>query len=252
MHSNFTVSVIIPVYNAEKYIKRAIESVLIQKEVGELILVEDGSTDDSLNICLLAGKLDGRIIVLRHVNGKNKGVSVSRNLGIEKAIHPIIAFLDADDYYLPNRFNTACYCFVTDRSIDGIYEPIALHTDPSDIKPFSVGRNVSYECLFKSLSPIGFDGWFHCDGLTVKKTAFQKSGLFDEGLKTSEDTLLWLKLAASCKLVSGSRSRAVAIRESISGSLSADKIQVDKDQVFMLYKLLSWLNKSGLKVYVCK
>ena len=66
MASSFNVSVIIPVYNVEKYIKRSIESVLIQDEVCELILVDDGSTDNSLKICQQMQLEDERIVIVHH------------------------------------------------------------------------------------------------------------------------------------------------------------------------------------------
>lgn len=88
------VSIIMPVYNKEKYVERAIESVLKQtyKDI-ELIIVNDGSTDNSLNKCKKF--VDERIKI---VNSKNYGVSHARNLGIDRASGDFITFLDADDY----------------------------------------------------------------------------------------------------------------------------------------------------------
>ena len=96
------VSIIVPVYNAEKTIERCIKSILKQTYNNiEIIIVNDGSTDNSLHICYELSKLDKRIIVIDTVN---KGVSVARNIGIEKAKGDYIAFVDADDYVKENMY----------------------------------------------------------------------------------------------------------------------------------------------------
>lgn len=90
------ISVIIPIYNAKEYLKRAIDSVLNQDyEDFELILVNDGSTDHSLEICEEYEKADARV---RVITKKNGGVSSARNLGIKEAKGEYITFLDADDF----------------------------------------------------------------------------------------------------------------------------------------------------------
>ena len=92
------ISVIIPVYNAEKYIKRAVKSVLMQtyREI-EVIIVDDGSTDESISICTSID--DVRIKVIRQ---ENAGPAQARNTGLESANGEFICFLDADDYLEPN------------------------------------------------------------------------------------------------------------------------------------------------------
>jgi len=99
------VSVVIPAYNAEKLIIKAVESALQFKEVDEVLLVEDGSSDNTLDICKQLGNEYHKVKVYHHLNGINKGAGASRNLGIKKAANDYIAFLDADDYFLPNRFD---------------------------------------------------------------------------------------------------------------------------------------------------
>ena len=94
--NNIKVSVIVPIYNAEKYIKKCVESILNQslKEI-ELILVNDGSTDASYSICQTYAEKDKRIVLLDQVNA---GVSVARNNGLNVAKGKYIEFVDADDY----------------------------------------------------------------------------------------------------------------------------------------------------------
>ncbi len=99
------VSVIIPVYNAESFLKEAVFSALQQPETAEVILIEDGSSDDSLKVCQNLAEQYDQVKLFQHPQGVNLGAGASRNLGIEKASSDWIAFLDADDYYLPNRFH---------------------------------------------------------------------------------------------------------------------------------------------------
>lgn len=91
------VSIIVPVYNVEKYIGRCIEAIIEQtyKNI-EVILVNDCSADESLSICKSYASKDNRIIVLE--NKKQSGASASRNAGIEKATGEYIMFVDSDDY----------------------------------------------------------------------------------------------------------------------------------------------------------
>lgn len=94
------ISVIIPVYNVEQYLNQCIDSVLNQGvEDIEIILVNDGSTDNSGNICDEYAKKDSRIIVIRKENG---GLSDARNYGINKAKGKYILFLDSDDFWMEN------------------------------------------------------------------------------------------------------------------------------------------------------
>lgn len=90
------ISVIIPVYNVEKYLKKCVESVLKQTIADlEIILVDDGSTDRSGRICDEYAERDSRIVV---VHKKNGGLSSARNIGIEIAKSQYIGFVDSDDY----------------------------------------------------------------------------------------------------------------------------------------------------------
>ncbi|MBQ6713551.1 MAG: glycosyltransferase family 2 protein [Selenomonadales bacterium] len=90
-----SVSVIVPVYNAERFLPKAIESVLSQTYTDwELILVDDGSTDGSLGICETYAKRDRRIKVFSQ---DNQGVSSARNLGLGYACGAYVTFMDSDD-----------------------------------------------------------------------------------------------------------------------------------------------------------
>lgn len=97
------ISVIVPVYNVEKYLEKCISSILMQTLSDfELILVDDGSKDSSLVICNSFAAIDKRIIVIHKVNG---GVSSSRNAGLAKASGDYIIFVDSDDWVREDMFH---------------------------------------------------------------------------------------------------------------------------------------------------
>ena len=94
------ISVIVPVYKAEKYLPQCIESILAQTFTDfELLLIDDGSPDRSGEICDEYVRKDHRIRVFHQ---QNRGVSAARNLGLEQAVGEYIAFVDSDDYVLPD------------------------------------------------------------------------------------------------------------------------------------------------------
>lgn len=105
MTNETLVSVIVPIYNAAKFLPAAIESVLAQTYGHwELLLVDDGSTDSSTAIARrYAQHHPDRIRCLAHEGGQNRGKSTTRNLGIQHAQGEYVAFLDADDLFLPDK-----------------------------------------------------------------------------------------------------------------------------------------------------
>jgi glycosyltransferase involved in cell wall biosynthesis len=105
MNNQSLISVIIPFLNAERFMEEAIESVLVQSYTEwELLLVDDGSTDTSTQIALrYAKQYPQHVRYFQHDGHQNRGLSPSRNLGISKAKGEYIAFLDADDVWLPRK-----------------------------------------------------------------------------------------------------------------------------------------------------
>lgn len=96
MKNNELVSVIVPIYNVEKYLKRCLDSIVKQTYTNlEIILIDDGSPDRCGEICDIYEKEDRRILVIHKENG---GVSEARNKGIDQATGRYIVFVDADDY----------------------------------------------------------------------------------------------------------------------------------------------------------
>lgn len=104
MNDKMLVSVIVPVYNAEKYLARCIDSICTQTYIDlEILLIDDGSRDNSGIICDEYAKKDKRI---RVIHRENSGVSITRNIGIKEAKGDYIAFVDADDFIDKDMLDT--------------------------------------------------------------------------------------------------------------------------------------------------
>jgi glycosyltransferase involved in cell wall biosynthesis len=212
------ISVIIPAYNVELYIQKAILSALNQNETGEVLIVNDGSTDDTVLIIenlILSHK---KLRLLHHPKGENKGRSASRNLGIKNAVYDYISFLDADDFYLENRFSQELNLFSNNNPIDGVYNAIGVHfyrkasiNEKENLKLTTLSKRVNSKDLFSELLR-GKSGCFHLDGFTVKKSALVSINFFNESLAVMEDTELIWKLCIKSVLISGDLVNPVAMR----------------------------------------
>ena len=220
--NNFSVSVIIPVYNAAPYLEKSVESALMQPEVIEVLLIEDGSTDESLQKCKLFAEKNNKVKLLLHENNANKGAGESRNLGIKKAKGNFIAFLDADDYYLPGRFEAERAIF-QNPDVDGVYGAMGFHyysdegkkkyQESGYSKMTTVSAKVPANELFFSLVHVhdSVKGQFHLNTLTVKKRLFAGvSELFND-FKMHEDTAFLVQLSLNCRLEAGIIDRPIAI-----------------------------------------
>jgi glycosyltransferase involved in cell wall biosynthesis len=220
------ISVIIPVYNASEFLEKAVDSALPFEEVKEIVLIEDQSTDDSLEICRKLVLKDPRIKLYQHPDKGNHGAGATRNLGLEKAGCEFISFLDADDHYLPNRFDAEREIF-KDQKIKGVFGAIGVeYLSEKGRKEFQDKfKNVSLTTVnfpaegeevlkgLLGLTPKVFGTFFHLNTLTIRKTALVKSYLrFNENLRVHQDSDFIIKLAYHCYLKSGIIDKAIAIR----------------------------------------
>lgn len=194
MDSEPLVSVIIPCYNGQQYIKEAIESVLQQKyQVFEIIIIDDASTDSSDKV-IQAYLSDHRIMY--HKNPVNGGIPFSRNTGIRESNGDYIAFLDQDDFWLPNFLSTLiekskkhpdiglifCDFYVLDTSKGT--KRIIRNPNPPD-------PHVFLEKLF--LHKISIATFMQT--ALVKRECIDSLGYLDESLKVLDDYEFWLRVA---------------------------------------------------------
>lgn len=220
-----TIAVIIPVYNAEAFIQKAVESVVQFPEVQEVLLIDDGSKDNSLQVCQEMEKKYPVVKTLQHEDKKNHGVSATRNLGMDLASQEFVAFLDADDYYLPNRFDAEREYF-KDSNIDGVFGAIGVEfvTEAGKEKYLSVINDTGLTTVrhhaegkqvFNGLIQIDltFGTFFSLIATTLRKSAIENPRLrLNQGLRMHEDKDFIIKLSYHCNLKSGFIDKAVAIR----------------------------------------
>ena len=243
------ISVIIPVYNASKFVGKAVESALHQPEVAEVLLIEDGSNDNSLEVCRQLAKKFDKVKLLTHPGNENKGAGASRNLGIENAKCDYIAFLDADDYYLHGRFAKARQLF-SDISIEGVYGCVKAEFDSPELQRKFLARYKSeYTTTVEKIHPedllykllFGGYGRFHTNAVTLKKSVFKKTEMFDTELRLSQDSELWVRLAATCRLAPGQIVHPIAIRRvHANNRIHADDEVILKYKKMMHTKLYKW------------
>lgn len=217
------ISIIVPVYNAEKFVSQAVESALQFDEVYEVILVEDKSPDNALLVCQELAEKHSRVKLYQHPDKANHGAGASRNLGIQNATGDFIAFLDADDYYLPNRFDAEKELFKNE-AVEGVYGAIGVHYYSEKAKEqyyrvfgerlTTVYKKHDPKDVFPGqLNMRGTFGLFSIDALTIRKSALKKMEFFFKThLKLHQDTEFLFRLSYYLNLYPGILDKAVAIR----------------------------------------
>ena len=185
------VSVVIPTYNREQFLKRAIDSVCKQVlSCKEIIVVNDGSTDNSSEL-LRKYKNDSNIPIVI-INTENQGVAAARNTGIRNATCDYIAFLDSDDHWHKRKLENQFSALFND---DNHY---ISHTKEKWLRR---GQHLNQK---KKHIPRHGDIFSHClklcavgmSTVMVHKDLFQKVELFDERLRCCEDYDLWLRVSS--------------------------------------------------------
>ncbi len=191
-----TVSVVIPVYNRAGIIPRAIKSVLAQRLPDwELIVVDDGSTDETCDVvCRFE---DGRIRLIREP--KNGGQASARNTGIGSARGKYVALLDSDDEWLPEKLAADVRAFETGGdSVGLVYCGKRLVGPDNELllvrMPTIRGR------IYKDL--LAWDCIGSCSRVTIRKSVFDQVGGFDQSLRCYEDWDMWLRAAKVSEVAS--------------------------------------------------
>ena len=223
------VSVITPVYNAERFVRESVESALRQSETGEVLLIEDGSTDASRGVCEALAKEHDAVRLFFHEDSGNHGQSASRNVGLREARFDFVAYLDADDRYLAGRFDAARDILERHADVDGVYEAVAVEFESdADREAWFRHNSGSMHTLTERLEPGALlealvtdrCGRIHLDGLAFRKRIVPVVGMFNERLSISgEDTEMCVRMAAVAKLMPGRLDDAVAVRRRHAGSV---------------------------------
>ncbi|EAW38412.1 glycosyltransferase [Lyngbya sp. PCC 8106] len=188
------VSVIIPAYNCENYIEQAVKSVLEQTYTDyEVIVIDDGSTDNTKNI--LSPYLD----IIQYVYQSNQGAAKARNKGCQIAQGELLAFLDGDDFFTPNKLAEQVKVFEQDATIDLVQSGWMVVN--------KTGENLVDVLPWKNAPELNLETWVlhKCvrpSALMIRKICWKKVGGFDHSYPPTEDLDFVLRLALmGCKAV---------------------------------------------------
>lgn len=213
------ISVIIPVFNAYDTLPAAVTSVINQSfKNWEMVIIDDGSTDQSLHLALSLASGDERIRVIAQ---ENRGVSEARNLGVELSRGALIAFLDADDAWRVNKLALHYQFHQAAGAPDASFARIAFREDipatQADIRTFSTvpTGTVSLEEIIAD-NPV-----CTTSNLVVTRQAFVKNGGFKKGMNYAEDQEWLARLVAGGGSIEGIAETLTDYRMSDEG-LSAD------------------------------
>ncbi len=186
-------SVVMPLYNKEKYISNTIKSVLSQTYKNfELIIVDDGSTDNSFTIA--KSFQDKRITIYKR---DNAGASVARNFGISKASGEFIAFIDGDDIWYNDFLETIMKMIYKYPDLKVFGTNIGLKNYNAKDKHYINTSTTEESIVIKDYfyQKIKDDIYLTASSAVVKKEVFNDVGCFQEGLKNWEDLDMWARIA---------------------------------------------------------
>jgi glycosyltransferase involved in cell wall biosynthesis len=165
------VSVVMPVYNGERYLADAIESILAQSyRTLELILVDDGSSDGSADLARRFGA------ALRYEYQANAGQSAARNRGIQLARGPLLAFLDNDDYWSTEKLALQVAALVFDPSLEAVFGHVRQFMSP-DLDPEAAARVRFHAEVMPGHVP---------GAMLIRREAFDRVGPFDPQFRVGE------------------------------------------------------------------
>jgi glycosyltransferase involved in cell wall biosynthesis len=238
--AKISIDVVIPVYNGQDYIAEAVQSVLEQTFLPtNLIIVNDGSTDQTREILEEIKSKNNTSVTITILDQENKGLSAARNAGILFSKAAYIAFLDADDRWLPSKLEMQLDVFQsTSLKNAGVvycnYKVIDENGNDSSSEVIAI-RKENRGNIFKEISKgnlVSGSG----SGVLVKRVCFEKAGMFDEQLKAYEDWDMWLRIAKEFEF-DYSETVLVAIRRH-SKSMQQNASHMNKN-AFLFYK--KWL-----------
>jgi glycosyltransferase involved in cell wall biosynthesis len=185
-----TISVIIPAWNAQRHIARAIQSVLAQTQpADEIIIVDDGSTDNTVETVRTFGSK------VRLITQPNAGASVARNTGVAAAKSDWIAFLDADDEWLPEKIHAQIELFRQFSHLKWGYANYLTNYSGKQWHKRSALPAPKQHYMEDYLDAYckGFHAW--TGTVMIHRSVFDTVGLFEPGMKRAQDNDLWFRIA---------------------------------------------------------
>ena len=185
------VSVILPTYNRANYIARALDSILVQTYKDyEIIVVDDGSTDATSEV------LKHFSDKIKYIRQSNQGSATARNRGIQESKGEYIAFLDSDDYWVPEKLQEQVNVLAVHPEVGIVYARMPIINEKGEkigMKPAGVsGKN------FKELLEVWGD--LPTSTVMTRRVCFNEVGLFDTTLVTMQDIDMWLRISRRYQL----------------------------------------------------
>jgi glycosyltransferase involved in cell wall biosynthesis len=209
-----------PAYNVAWCIGRAVDSVLAQDfRTRELVVINDGSTDGTRSL------LEGYGAAITVINQENRGMSAARNAGIHRANGMYVAFLDADDWWLPGKLSRQVALMQVRPEIG--FSSTVVRVEDGDGRLLNLWRcpNGSMDILATIFSQnAAIAGG--CSAVMVRRDLFGRVGPFDESLRGFEDPDLWMRLAAVSGYACIDETLAVILRREKSVSRNLDAMRV--------------------------
>lgn len=186
MKKDFLISVVIPVFNSEKYITECLDSVLSQSYKNlEIIIVDDGSTDKTVEL-INGYKSD----LIKVYSQKNSGQAIARNVGVEKATGEWIAFIDSDDKWFKDKIEMQLeYCEKYVWSHSDYYFIGDIHK-PQTRSSYFVSNQSGY-----AFDKLVIENTIATSSVIIKKSIFQEFGGFNTAYRALQDWDLWLKVS---------------------------------------------------------
>jgi len=181
------ISVIIPTYNCDKYICEALDSVLHQTYSDyEIIVIDDGSTDTTREI------IENRFQAVRYYYVENNGVSAARNLGISMAQGELIAFLDSDDKWLPEKLEKQVALFEANETVGLVFTENYFFNEQG-ISEFTANKK-SRLMHGNIVRNIFLNSYVVTSTVMVRRSIFDHVGMFEEELSVAEDDNMWMRI----------------------------------------------------------
>ena len=246
------VTAIIIVLNGEAYLEEAVESVLGQQfEDWELLIVDDGSSDGTLDIARRFAAADGRIRILQHTDCRTHGMSQTRNLGLSQASGEYIAFLDADDVWLPHKLLEQVEILDSTREAAIVYGRSLIWHARNERKdflyPLGVPPNELYRPprLFVQLLENVHQTPTTCNAMIRRAIAIGVGGFDPQFPCMFEDQVFFAKLLALCPTYVSDRIWAKYRQHADSASARADPREVQNEHVRYLRVVRSFLVQRG-------
>jgi glycosyltransferase involved in cell wall biosynthesis len=227
-----TVDIIIPAFNAAKYLPAALESVSSQTfEDWQILLVDDGSTDNTAEV--VAPFLDRFGSKIRFIRQNNRGLPAARNVAIQASTAEFLALLDADDVWLPCRLSESLKAFA-ERPQVGLAYGLVTHIDQEGRlggtfegnRRNAEGRIAPYIYMRKVELP--------CPTVTFRRRCIDEVGIFDETMRATEDRDLWLRIALRYEVAFVPK--VIAYYRLSPNSMSADSQRMLKAQLHFIRK----------------